>query len=75
MRKEISRHWGDQAYPHREAIIFHNLTEDLFEVEFWERKKLKENRQMVTEHRGERTIHSLRYAEDAAENWCLGYIP
>ena len=20
-------------------------------------------------------IHSLRYAEDAAENWCLGYIP
>jgi len=21
------------------------------------------------------TVHSLRYAEDAAENWCLGYIP
>lgn len=69
MRKEISRFWGDQAYPNREAIIY--LQEEHYEVEFWDKKKLVENRKMITNG----VAHSEHYAEDAAENWCLGYIP
>jgi len=34
-------------------------------------KRIKETRQMITNG----VAHSERYAEDAAENWCLGYIP
>ena len=43
---------------------------ELFEVEFWDKKNLIETRQMLTEG----VAHSESYAEDAAENWCLGYI-
>ena len=71
MRKELSRHWGDEENPKREAVIFHNYKKDIFEVEFWDKGNLIENRAMVTDGVG----HSERYAEDAAENWCLGYIP
>ena len=71
MRKEISRYWGDETYPHREAIIYYNSDMEIFEVEFWDKKNLIETRQMLTEG----VAHSESYAEDAAENWCLGYIP
>lgn len=77
MRQEVGRHWGNHlAYPNREAVIYHNLKKELYEVEFWDKGKLIETREMVT-HSNDwgRTIHSLRYAEDAAENFCLGYIP
>lgn len=73
MRKEISRFWGDQAYPYREAIIYLQETsedKEHYEVEFWDKKKLVENRKMITDG----VAHSERYAEDAAENWCMGYI-
>lgn len=70
MRKEISRYWGDETYPNREAIIYYNNDMELFEVEFWDKKNLIETRQMLTEG----VAHSESYAEDAAENWCLGYI-
>jgi|SaaInl6LU_22_DNA_1037377.scaffolds.fasta_scaffold272119_1 hypothetical protein len=70
MRKEISRYWGDETYPHREAIIYYNNDMELFEVEFWDKKNLVETRQMLTEG----VAHSEPYAESAAENWCLGYI-
>lgn len=71
MRKELSRHWGNEANPKREAVIYHNYRKDIFEVEFWNEGKLIENRAMVTDG----VAHSESYADDAAENWCLGYIP
>jgi len=75
MRKKISNYWGSDVYPHREAIIYHNTKDNLFEVEFWNKNQLQENRQMVSGYGEDKVVHSLRYAEDAAENWCLGYIP
>ena len=45
--------------------------QDHYEVDFYEGGVLKESRQMITNG----VAHSERYAEDAAENWCLGYIP
>ena len=76
MRKEVGRQWGsDLAYPHREAVIYHNLETEIYEVEYYDKGKLIETREMVTESEdGNRTVHSLRYAEDAAENYCLGYM-
>ena len=70
MRKELSRYWGNETYPHREAVVFYNDKKEIFDVEFWDKKKLVETREMVTEG----VAHSESYAEDAAENWCFGYI-
>lgn len=76
MRKEVGRQWGSSlAYPNREAVIYHNLETEIYEVEYYDKGKLIETREMVTESEdGNRTVHSLRYAEDAAENYCLGYM-
>lgn len=71
MRKELSRYWGNETYPYREAVVYYNDEKEIFDVEFWDKKKLVETREMVTEG----VAHSESYAEDAAENWCLGYIP
>ena len=70
MRKELSRYWGNETYPYREAVVFYNDEKEIFDVEFWDKKKLVETREMVTEG----VAHSESYAEDAAENWCMGYI-
>ena len=69
MRILTSKHWGQEAYVKREAYIYR--LEYFYEVEFWDDGELKETRKMVTGT----TVHSVHYAEDAAENWCLGYIP
>ena len=72
MRIQLSKHFSSaDIYPNREAVIYHNADKKIFEVEFWEKDQLIENREMVTDG----VAHSERYAEDAAENWCLGYIP
>ena len=75
-REEVGRHWGnDLAYPHREAVIYHNHGRDLYEVDFYEHGKLLETRDMVTNTPDwGRCVHSLDYAEAAAENFCLGYM-
>ena len=75
-REEVGRQWGnDLAYPHREAVIYHNHDRGLYEVEFYERGKLLETRDMVTNNPDwGRCVHSLDYAESAAENFCLGYM-
>ena len=69
--KLIHEHWGDSDN-NRSAKIYHvEDIMDFFEVDFYEDEQLKESRQMITNG----VAHSERYAEDAAENWCLGYIP
>ena len=62
--KLISEHWGDN----RKAEIYDNG--ECFVVRLIEKENILEDREMVTNG----TIHSMRYAEDAAENWCLGYM-
>ena len=71
-RKLIHEHWGDN----RNAKIYYKKeyrdgVPSVYEVDFYEGENLKETRQMITNG----VAHSERYAEDAAENWCLGYIP
>ena len=65
--------WGNndrhaKAYYKEE---FRDGVPSIYEVDFYEGGILKESRQMITDG----VPHNERYAEDAAENWCLGYIP
>tara|TARA_Y100001937_G_scaffold123044_1_gene185276 strand:- start:287 stop:496 length:210 start_codon:yes stop_codon:yes gene_type:complete len=69
MRMLTTKHMGYENYRNREAHIYR--LEYFYEVEFWEDNELKETRKMVSDG----VVHSVHYAEDAAENWCLGYIP
>jgi hypothetical protein len=76
MRVEHGKHFGTDEYKNREAVIYYNQKHEWFEVDFYDGSEIVETRKMVTESREwGRTIHSERYADDAAENWCLGYIP
>lgn len=61
--------WGSNNYSTREARVYKNIPGP-FEVEFWDNNKLIESREMKTKG----IEHSERYAEDAAENWCMGII-
>ena len=66
----IHEHWGGRPERHAKVYLVQDI-EDNYEVEFYENKQLIETRQYWKSSRewGE-TV-----AEDAAENWCLGYIP
>ena len=77
MRKEISRYWGDEKVSDREAVVYYSKEKKLYEVDFLSNEKLVETREMVTQYNDDKgmTVHSMRYAEDAAKNWCLGIIP
>ena len=77
MRREISTHWGIDNYKNRKAIIYLDTKAEHFEVDYFENDKLIETREMITTSKdfpeGE-TVHSIHYAESAAENYCLGYM-
>ena len=73
MLKKIAEHWGGAEYPGRRAEIYHDTDRDCFTVKYYQKKtyeELVDERDMITN----RTVHSLRYAEDAAEKFCLGYM-
>jgi len=75
MRVEHGKQWGVDEYKDRVAVIYYNQSKEWFEVDFYGAGKLLETRKMVTESADwGRCVHSLRYAEDAAENYCLGYM-
>ena len=75
MRVEQGKQWGTDEYDNREAVIYYNQKKEWFEVDFYDNGKLMETRKMVTEDANwGRCVHSLSYAEDAAENYCLGYM-
>ena len=74
-RTLLHEHWGDSDN-NRSAKVYHveefrDGIPSVYEVDFYEGGILKESRQMITDG----VPHSERYAEDAAENWCLGYVP
>jgi len=74
MLKKIAEHWGGPEYPDRRAEILHDTDKDCYTVNFYKKRTIEdlvEERDMVTDG----VAHSMRYAEDAAENWCLGYMP
>ena len=78
--KELHKHWSHDGG--REAKIYWvddssaKYTYQCFIVEFFEAGQLKETREMITKNDdGTYVVHSEAYAESAAENWCLGYIP
>jgi len=75
MRREISVHWGVKEFEDRKAIIYVDTKAEHFEVDYYLGDKHIETREMITEDKewGE-TVHSLSYAESAAENYCLGYM-
>jgi hypothetical protein len=66
----ISKHWGDGANKHREAHVYMD-DDGIYSVQFWSKSQLMEDVKMNPDG----IPRSLRYAEDAAENWCLGYMP
>lgn len=68
--KLIAEHWGSDTYSDRWAEIFEDTKRDCFVVRYYLNKKLIETRDMITDG----CAHSMRYAEDAAENYCLGYM-
>jgi len=74
-RTEHGKQWGTGEYKNREAVIYYHHIHKWFEVDYYDDGKLLETRKMVTDNPDwGRTVHSLRYAEDAAENYCLGYM-
>ena len=74
-RVKIAEHFGVDEYANRKAYIYHSMKNHWFEVDYYEDNKRIEVRKMVTDNPDwGRTVHSQRYAEDAAENYCLGYM-
>lgn len=75
MLKELSKHYGSDAYPDRYAIVYYNTKKELYEVHFFESKQLIEMKDMVSKYDSGSIKHNETYADNAAENWCLGYVP
>jgi len=71
--KLLSEYWGGPEYPGRRAEVFHDTDRGCYVVNFYQEKTTEElvaSREMITNG----TAHRERYAEDAAENYCLGYM-
>jgi len=67
-----SKHMGVDKYDNRTASIFKNANNH-WEVDYWLDGELVETVVMKTEYGDEVVFHSESYAENAAENYCLGY--
>ena len=71
-RTFYSKHMGVDEYEDRSASIFKNANGN-WEVDYWLADKLVETVVMKTEQGDEIYFHNETYAENAAENYCLGY--
>ena len=67
-RTFYSKHMGVMEYADRAAWIFKNANGN-WEVDYWLGDKLMETVVMKTDG----VYHNETYAENAAENYCLGY--
>ena len=67
-RTFYSKHMGVDEYEDRSASIFKNVNGN-WEVDYWLGDKLMETVVMQTDG----VYHNETYAENAAENYCLGY--
>ena len=68
-RTFYSKHMGVMEYADRSASIFKNANGH-WEVDYWLGDKLMETVVMKTDG----VYHNETYAENAAENYCLGYF-
>jgi hypothetical protein len=67
-RTFYSKHMGVMEYADRAACIFKDANGN-WEVDYWLGDKLMETVVMKTDG----VYHNETYAENAAENYCLGY--
>ena len=72
-RTFYSKHMGVDKYGNRSASIFKNANNH-WEVDYWLDGELVETVVMKTEYDDEVVFHNETYAENAAENYCLGYM-
>ena len=77
-RIKLHEFWGELSLE-RKAKVYHvkdvkahgtGWISDYYEVDFYKNDKVVETRKMITDG----VVHSESYAEDAAENWCLGVM-
>ena len=68
VEEEMHKFWSDDHKRH--AHVVYNKEFKMYLVRMFENNKLVKSIPMISDA----TIHSERFAEDAAENWCLGYI-
>ena len=68
-RTFYSKHMGVMEYADRAACIFKDANGN-WEVDYWLGDKLMETVVMKTDG----VYHNETYAENAAENYCLGYF-
>lgn len=70
---EVHKFWSDDMKRH--AHVIYNKEFKMYLVRMFEDNKLIKSIPMVSDAYGHGvTVHNERFAEDAAENWCLGYI-
>ena len=65
---KLHEFWGELSLE-RKAKVYH-VKEGYYEVDFYKNDKVVETRKMISDG----VVHSESYAEDAAENWCLGVM-
>ena len=73
-RTFYSKHMGVGEYEDRTAAVFKNNETGHWEVDYWLADKLVETAIMKTEYEDEVVFHNETYADNSAENYCLGYF-
>jgi len=73
-RTFYSKHMGVGEYEDRTAAVFKNNETGHWEVDYWLADKLVETATMKTEQGDEVVFHNETYADNSAENYCLGYM-
>ena len=65
---------GVGEYEDRTAAVFKNNETGHWEVDYWLADELVETAIMKTEQGDEVVFHNETYADNSAENYCLGYF-
>ena len=73
-RTFYSKHMGVGEYEDRTAAVFKNNATGHWEVDYWLADELVETAIMKTEYEDEVVFHNENYADNAAENYVLGYF-
>ena len=73
-RTFYSKHMGVGEYEDRTAAVFKNNETGHWEVDYWLADELVETAIMKTEDGDEVVFHNENYADNAAENYVLGYF-
>tara|TARA_B100000965_G_C19339894_1_gene646891 strand:+ start:145 stop:420 length:276 start_codon:yes stop_codon:yes gene_type:complete len=75
--KLISEHWGNDIWQNRRARVLFNESSKLFSVELFDAQQKVRTVIREKDLTGTYEIKNIRVAqelaEQAAENWCLGY--